>query len=233
MKMCPSRTPSGSRLCHKNSACPLERTCWQNFGWTRENTVCKLFPVLRSRERAACRTSCETCLSRSVCRTRHSQQRWNIVLGPSWQSWQLSSSPSPEPREPLLRPNATRDQLDQYVAMPKCPPTYHKQEAAPWGGSSVQSCRTTSVKPDPPRNRLRRHSQEVDLRAIVSGEMLCRLRAPAQPQQREHGSCRTGRAAPRPLEVSLDTDPRSAACIVSRSGVPSQTPVAQASTTCR
>ena len=33
--------------------------------------------------------------------------------------------------------------------------------------------------------------------------------------------------------LSLATEPRSAACLVSRSGVRSQTPVAQASTTCR
>ena len=77
----------------------------------------------------------------------------------------------------------------------------------------------------PETHRLRRHRQEVDLRAIVGGEVPRRLRAPVQPQVREHESGRrVGGAAPRPLEVA---EPGHLHCVEVWRAFPSQ-----ASTTC-
>ena len=92
----------------------------------------------------------------------------------------------------------------------------------------VTVCPDQSCLVDPVAHGLWCNTQEVDLRAIVGGEMPGRLGAPSQPEQRKHEGGRSIRGqAAEPGNGCLQV-----ACVVSRSGAPSHAPVAHASTTC-
>ena len=79
-------------------------------------------------------------MSRSTCNVGHSQQRWNIVPGPSWQSWQkLSSQPrSLESRSWVQMPRDTN--LTSALQSVNFARSRRSEAADCWAAATITEC---------------------------------------------------------------------------------------------